>query len=125
MWRILVVEDSPTNMLLAVEILTFAGHTALEAPTASEGIAIARREHPDVILMDIHLPDMDGTAATQILKADPNTCAIPVIALTASISAGEGKTLREAGFDGCLGKPISYKTFLAEIDAVASRFRDR
>ena len=125
MWRILVVEDSPTNMLLAVEILTFAGHTALEAPTAAEGIAIARREHPDVILMDIHLPDMDGTEATQILKADPATCDIPIIALTASIGTGEGRTLRETGFDGCLGKPISYKAFLAEIDAVVSRSSGR
>lgn len=121
MWRILVVEDSPTNMLLAVEILTFAGHTALEAPTATDGIAIARSEHPDLILMDIHLPDMDGTAATQILKADPTTCDIPIIALTASIRTGEDKAMREAGFDGCLGKPISYKEFLAEIEAVASR----
>lgn len=121
MWRILVVEDSPTNMLLAVEILTFAGHTALEAATATEGIAIARSEHPDVILMDIHLPDMDGTAATQILKADPRTCGIPIIALTASIRTGEDKAMREAGFDGCLGKPISYKEFLAEVETVANR----
>ncbi|WP_372875065.1 response regulator [Pseudomonas sp.] len=121
MWRILVVEDSPTNMLLAVEILKFAGHTPIEAPTATEGIAIARSEHPDVILMDIQLPDMDGAAATQILKADPATCDIPIIALTASIRTGEDKSMREAGFDGCLGKPISYKEFLAEIEAVASR----
>jgi len=119
MWRILVVEDSPTNMILAVEILSFAGHTALEATTAAEGIAIARSEHPDVILMDIHLPDMDGIAATEILKADPATRDIPIIALTASLRTGEGKSMLEAGFDGCLGKPISYKEFLAEVEAVA------
>ncbi len=121
MSRILVVEDSATNMLLAVEILGFAGHSALQATTAAEGIAIARREQPDVILMDIHLPDMDGTAAMQALKADPTTCHVPIIALTASIRTGEGQSLREAGFDGCLGKPISYKEFLAEVESAASR----
>lgn len=121
MWRILVVEDSPTNMILAVEILGFAGHIALEATTAAEGIAMARSEHPDVILMDIHLPDMDGVAATQILKADPATHDIPIIALTASLRAGEGKSMLDAGFDGCLGKPISYKEFLAEVEAVANQ----
>lgn len=117
MWRILVVEDSPTNMLLAVEILGFAGHEALEATTAGAGIASARREHPDIILMDLHLPDMDGIEATRILKADPQTRDIPIIALTASVKAGEGKPLLDAGFDGYLGKPISYKDFLAEVDA--------
>ncbi|MGH8601363.1 MAG: response regulator [Gammaproteobacteria bacterium] len=121
MWRILVVEDSPTNMILAVEILGFAGHTALEAKTAAEGIAMARSEHPDVILMDIHLPDMDGVAATEILKADPATRDIPIIALTASLRTDEGKSMLEAGFDGCLGKPISYKEFLAEVEAVANQ----
>ena len=125
MWRILVVEDSPTNMLLAVEILRFAGHIALEATTTSEGLAIARSEQPDVILMDIHLPDMDGIAATAILKADPATCAIPVIALTASIRTGEGKPMLEAGFDGCLSKPISYRDFLAEVESVANRHQGR
>ena len=125
MWRILVVEDSPTNMLLAAEILRFAGHIALEATTASEGLAIARNEQPDVILMDIHLPDMDGIAATAILKADPATCAIPIIALTASIRTGEGKSMLEAGFDGCLSKPISYRDFLAEVESVANRHQGR
>lgn len=117
MWRILVVEDSPTNMLLTVEILGFAGHAALEATTAGEGIERARREHPDIILMDLHLPDMDGIEATRILKADPQTRDIPVIAITASVKAGEGKPLLDAGFDGYLGKPLSYKEFLAEVEA--------
>lgn len=125
MWRILIVEDSPTNMLLAVEILGFAGHIALQATTAAEGIALARSEHPDVILMDIHLPDMDGDLATELLKADPATRDIPIIALTASIRTGEGKSLLEAGFDGCLSKPIGYKEFLAEVDAVANRRQGR
>ncbi|NQD91472.1 response regulator [Pseudomonas sp. CrR25] len=125
MWRILVVEDSPTNMLLAVEILSFAGHVALEATTATEGLAIARSEQPNVILMDIHLPDMDGLEATQILKADPTTRDIPVIALTASVRSGERNPMLEAGFDGCLGKPISYKEFLAEIEKVVNRSHDR
>jgi two-component system, cell cycle response regulator DivK len=121
MWRILVIEDSPTNMLLAVEVLRFAGHTPIEATTAAEGIALARSEQPDIILMDMHLPDMDGLTATQLLKAAPETGNIPIIALTASVRTGEGKGLLQAGFDGCLGKPISYKEFLAEVESVASQ----
>lgn len=120
MWRILVVEDSPTNMLLAVEILKYGGHTVLEAGTAAAGIALAHSELPDVILMDIHLPDMDGLAAMRLLKAEPATSSIPIIALTASIRTGEGQTMLAAGFDGCLGKPISYKEFLAAVDSVAN-----
>lgn len=124
MWRILVVEDSPTNMLLTVEILGFAGHLALEATTGAEGLDSARREQPDIILMDLHLPDMDGIEVTRRLKADPLTRDIPVIAVTASVRAGEGKPLLDAGFDGYLGKPISYKAFLAEVNAAVLRSRD-
>jgi len=123
MWRILVVEDSPTNMMLTVEILGFGGHVAIEAVTGAAGIESARREHPDIILMDIYLPDMDGFEATKILKADPQTRDIPVIAVTADVRAGEGKSLLDAGFDGYLGKPISYKEFLAEVDAAVHRCR--
>ncbi|MFZ3185249.1 MAG: response regulator [Pseudomonas sp.] len=123
MWRILVVEDSPTNMLLTVDILGFAGHQVLEATTGAEGLDKARTEHPQIILMDLHLPDMDGVEVTRILKADPHTQHIPVIAVTASVRAGEGKPLLDAGFDGYLGKPISYKEFLVEVDAAVLRCR--
>lgn len=117
MWRILVVEDSPTNMALTLAILESAEHVVLQATNAADGIALARREQPDVILMDIQLPDMDGLAATHILKADPVTRHIPVIALTAFAMKGDRERMIDAGCDGYLSKPIRYKEFLATVEA--------
>lgn len=124
MGRILVVEDSPTNMMLTVEILGFGKHTVLQASNAAAGIDIARKEQPDLILMDIQLPDMDGVEATKILKADAETRDIPVIALTASIKNGEESILLAAGFDACITKPIRYKELLARVDRVVNRSSD-
>lgn len=124
MWRILIVEDSATNMLLTTEILSSAGHTPLEATTATAGIDMARREHPDAILMDIHLPDMNGIEATRILKADPQTQDIPIIALTALAMKGDDQRMLEAGCDGYIAKPIHYKEFLATMTDVVRRHRD-
>ena len=115
MARILIIEDSPTNMMLAVDVLESGGHTALQATRAAAGIDIARQEKPDLILMDIQLPDMDGMAATRVLKADPQTSAIPVFALTASAMKGDRERILEAGFDGYIEKPIRYKDFLAAV----------
>lgn len=123
MWRILVVEDSPTNMMLAVEVLRGAGHIPLEAVTATAGIDIARREHPDAILMDIQLPDMNGIEATRVLKADPTTRDIPIIAFTAFAMKGDEERMLEAGCDGYIAKPFHYKEFLAEMDAAVRRHR--
>jgi two-component system cell cycle response regulator DivK len=117
MARILVIEDSPTNMMLSVDLLEHAGHTVLQAERADAGLEIAARERPDLILMDIQLPDMDGMSATRILKAAPNTKDIPVIALTASAMKGDRERILEAGCDGYIEKPIRYKTFLEQIDA--------
>ena len=121
MARILIVEDSPTNMLLAVDVLESAGHAVLQADRAESGIAIARAEQPELILMDIQLPDMDGMAATQTLKADPRTAAIPVIALTASAMKGDRERIMEAGFNGYIEKPIRYKEFLSTVTAIMQR----
>jgi len=118
MARILIVEDSPTNMLLVVDVLESAGHTALQAPRAEAGIALARSEQPDLILMDIQLPDMDGMTATRLLKADALTASIPVIALTASAMKGDRERIMEAGFDGYIEKPIRYKEFLTAVAGV-------
>lgn len=123
MWRILIIEDSPTNMLLTVEILSSAGHIPLEATTAAAGIDLARRECPDAILMDIHLPDMNGIEATRILKSDPQTRDIPVIALTALAMKGDDQRMLEAGCDGYIAKPIHYKEFLTTMTAVVRRNR--
>ena len=121
MLRVLIIEDLPINMLLTVAILERAGHQAIEAETATAGIALARLHRPDVILMDIQLPDMDGLAATRILKADPQLQAIPVIAVTAFAMKGDEDAVIAAGCDGYVTKPIRYKEFLAEIESVVAR----
>lgn len=124
MSRILIVEDSPTNMMLAVAVLESEGHTLLQAGRAGEAIEIARREHPDIILMDIGLPDMDGMEATRILKAEPGTKDIPIIALTAYAMKGDKERILDAGCDGYIEKPIRYKVFLAAVDAAVRQRGD-
>jgi len=121
MLRILVIEDSPVNMALTVAILENAGHVVLQADHAGEGMEMARREQPDLVLMDIQLPDIDGLAATRMLKSDPRTAHLPVIALTAFAMKGDEDDTRAAGCDGYVTKPIRYKEFLAEMDAVMRR----
>jgi two-component system cell cycle response regulator DivK len=117
MARILVVEDNPTNMKLAVMLLGRAGYTVISAMDAEAGLTLARAEQPDLILMDIQLPGMDGLAATALLKADEATRAIPVIALTALAMKGDEERIRAAGCDGYIAKPLAYKSFLATIAA--------
>jgi two-component system cell cycle response regulator DivK len=121
MLRILVIEDSPVNMALTVAILENAGHSVLQADHALQGIEIARDEQPDLVLMDIQLPDIDGLAATRMLKSSPRTADIPVIALTAFAMKGDEDETRAAGCDGYVTKPIRYKDFLAEVDSVLKR----
>lgn len=115
MGTVLVVEDNPANMTLAVFLLTNAGHQVLTATDAEAGLALARAESPDLILMDIQLPGMDGLEATMLLKRDEATRAIPVIALTALAMKGDEERIRAAGCDGYIGKPMRYKEFLASI----------
>lgn len=121
MLRVLIIEDLPVNMLLMVAILQRAGHESIEADTAAGGIALAREQQPDVILMDIQLPDMDGLAATRLIKADPVLRAIPVIAVTAYAMKGDEDEVRAAGCDGYVSKPVRYSEFLAELDNVTAR----
>lgn len=115
MARILVVEDNIDNMLLTAILLESAGHTVLSAIDAEAGLTLARAELPDLILMDIQLPGMDGLAATAILKHDPLTRDVPVIALTALAMKGDEARIRAAGCDGYLAKPIGIQAFLATI----------
>ena len=117
MARVLVVEDNQANMTLATFLLQSAGHTTLEARDAEAGVTLAGIEQPDLILMDIQLPGMDGLRATAILKADANTRDIPVIALTALAMKGDEARIRAAGCDGYISKPLSYKDFLTTIAA--------
>ena len=117
MARILIVEDNPANITLAVFLLQSAGHITLRARDAEAGLALARDEQPDLILMDIQLPGMDGLEATRLLKRAGATCAIPVIALTALAMKGDEERIRAAGCDGYIAKPIHYKDFLATVAA--------
>ena len=117
MATILVVEDNPTNMKLAITLLEAAGHSVLTANDAEAGLTIARAERPDLILMDIQLPGMDGLEATTQLKRDEATRAIPVIALTALAMKGDEERIRAVGCDGYIAKPMRYKEFQATIAA--------
>ena len=115
MRTVLVVEDNPANMTLAVFLLGSAGHAVLSATTAEAGLTLAREKQPDLILMDIQLPGMDGLEATMQLKGDSATRAIPVIALTALAMKGDEERIRAAGCDGYIAKPIRYREFLTAI----------
>jgi two-component system cell cycle response regulator DivK len=119
--KVLVVEDNPINMTLAVFLLKSAGHTVLSANDAEAGLALAREEHPELILMDIQLPGMDGLEATGLLKSDLATRTIPVIALTALAMKGDEERIRAAGCDGYIAKPMRYQEFLATIAAQLAR----
>lgn len=109
--KILIIEDNPMNMDLAVDLLEFAGFNVVQAETAEKGIALAKAELPDIILMDISLPGMDGLTAARILKADDLTKEIPVIATTAHAMKGDEEKAMAAGCNGYLTKPINTKTF--------------
>jgi two-component system, cell cycle response regulator DivK len=117
MARVLIVEDNPANMKLATFLLQSAGHTVLAAKDAEAGLTMARRERPNLILMDIQLPGMDGLQATALLKRDDTTRAIPVIALTALAMKGDEERIRAAGCDGYIAKPMGHREFLATIAA--------
>lgn len=121
MATILVIEDNAANMTLATFLLDSAGHSVLAATNAEAGVSIARDELPDLILMDIQLPGMDGIAATRMLKSDEATAPIPVIALTALAMKGDEERIRSAGCDGYIAKPIRYQEFLASIAACLAR----
>jgi two-component system, cell cycle response regulator DivK len=115
--RVLIVEDNPANMTLAIFLLESVGHTVLRAMDAEAGLTLARDEQPDLILMDIQLPNMDGLEATALLKRDAATRAIPVIALTALAMKGDEERIRAAGCDDYIAKPMRYQEFLAAIAA--------
>jgi two-component system, cell cycle response regulator DivK len=121
MARVLIVEDNPTNLTLATFLLQSAGHTVLCATDAEAGLTLARAERPNLILMDIQLPGMDGLEATAQLKGDDVTRAIPVIALTALAMKGDEERIRAAGCDGYIAKPMRYQEFLATVAAQLAR----
>jgi len=106
MFKILYVEDNPQNMRLVRKILMAAGYEVIEATNGLSGVATAEREKPDLILMDVNLPDINGLEATSRLKANPPVAAIPIIALTANAMHGDRENCLAAGCDGYLAKPV-------------------
>ena len=118
---ILIVEDNEKNLKLVRDTLSYRGYRTIEATTGEEGIRLAQRERPALILMDIQLPGIDGITALGRLRADPVTRPIPVIAVTASVMTEDRQKIMAAGFDGYQGKPISVKELLATIQQVLSR----
>ncbi len=118
MAKILIVEDNPANMKLATLLVRNAGHTVLCATDAETGLTIARDDQPDLILMDIQLPGMDGLAATLLLKQDPATAEIPVIALTALAMKADQERTQAAGCDAYIAKPLRYQELYGAIDSL-------
>jgi two-component system, cell cycle response regulator DivK len=121
MAKVLVVEDNPANMTLAVFLLQSVGHAVICATDAEAGLTLARDDQPDLILMDIQLPGMDGLEATMMLKRADATRAIPVIALTALAMKGDEERIRAAGCDGYIAKPMGYREFLSAIEVQLTR----
>jgi two-component system cell cycle response regulator DivK len=116
--QVLLVEDTPANMKLATMLLVKAGYRVLQADNAGDGMALARRHLPELILMDIQLPGMDGLAATRELKSAEATRHIRIVALTAFAMKGDEEKMIAAGCDGYIAKPIQYKNFLAEVERI-------
>ena len=113
---ILIVEDNERNLKLVRDVLQVKGFTTIEAGTAEIGIELATERKPDLILMDIQLPGMNGIDALKVLRANPDTAAIPVVAVTASVMQQDRTLITQAGFDGYIGKPINIKEFLESVN---------
>ena len=116
MASILIVEDTAANRVLATKILRRAGHHVLTAETGAEGVTMALERRPDVVLMDLGLPDMDGwQALREIRNVDGGSARLRVVAFTAHAMVGDQERALEAGFDGYLSKPIDVATFAAAV----------
>lgn len=113
--RVLVVEDDPLIMDLIAILLEREGHEVVRATTAEQGLASAEGRPPDLVLMDIALPGIDGLAATRALKSGPATRAVPVVALTAQAMRADAEAAARAGCDGFIAKPISTRAFLRQV----------
>ena len=113
--KALVVDDNGNNLILEKDLLEVAGFEVLEAENASSGIAIARKEKPDIIIMDVRLPDMLGTEAARILRQDKETRDIPIVFVTASVMAENIEELKTIANSEFIGKPIDTRTFAKEI----------
>jgi two-component system, cell cycle response regulator DivK len=115
---ILIIEDNEKNMKLVRDVLQVKGYETMEAGTAEDGLAMAAARKPDLVLMDIQLPGMNGIEAIGELRSNGATADIPVIAVTASVMQQDRKLITEAGFDAYLGKPLDLKEFLDTVKRV-------
>ena len=112
---VLVVEDNEKNMKLFRDVLTATGYTTLEATTGRRAVELASEHRPDLVLMDIRLPDIDGVDALSRLRAEERTAWIPVLALTAQAMHGDEARFLAAGFDGYVSKPVDVVEFLGAV----------
>ncbi|TMF60048.1 MAG: response regulator [Chloroflexi bacterium] len=120
---VLLVEDNEKNMKLARDILRFKGYRVTEATTGEDAVASAASEPPDLVLMDIQLPGIDGIEAFRRIRSDPKTAKVPVVALTASVMAGDRERFDKAGFDGFIAKPIDVKQFPDQVASYLAKGR--
>lgn len=118
MATVLVVEDNAANLKLVTMLLVQAGHSVVSAVDAEMGVALARSQRPDLVLMDVQLPGMDGLEATALLKHDPVTATIPIIALTAMAMKADQEKSQVAGCDAYIAKPLRYRDLYDAIDAL-------
>lgn len=118
MKTILIVEDNDKNMKLARDILQAKGYATLEAVNGIDGVRQALEYKPDLVLMDIQLPDINGIEAFGRIRANADTASTPVVAFTASVMSNDRSRITDAGFDGFIGKPINLKEFVSTVQRV-------
>ena len=122
---ILIVEDNEKNMKLVRDILQHKGHATLEAVTGGEGVRLAVEQRPDLVLMDIQLPDIDGIAALRLIRENAALDAVPVIAVSASVMPDDQHKIVTSGFDAFVTKPINLKAFLDTVQRFLTEGRRR
>jgi two-component system cell cycle response regulator DivK len=113
---ILIVEDNEKNMKLLRDVLQFKGYRTLEAETGLDGVRLALEHRPDLVLMDLQLPDIDGIEALKRIRAAPDAPAMPVIVVTASVMPGDQARIAASGFDAFVSKPINVKAFMEIVE---------
>jgi two-component system cell cycle response regulator DivK len=118
---ILIVEDNEKNMKLVRDVLQFKGYETLEATTGEEGVRLAIEKKPDLVLMDIQLPDIDGITALARIRADASTKGIPVVAVSASVMPDDQQRIASSGFDAFVTKPINVKSFVETVERFAGK----
>jgi len=112
---ILVVEDNPKNLKLVRDVLQYSGYEVVEATTGEDGVRLAREVHPDLVLMDLQLPGIDGAEALRRIRAEVSTRSMPVVAVTAFVMADDRSSAFASGFDGYVEKPISVRGLAQQV----------